>query len=149
LVKKLIDGMFWFKDDLSFINNKNTFEQHQEWWKMGNNKMVMNNLARVSKRHVRNTKGTRLDMKIVFLGHRGYQRGWRLKALDTMLEDTKGVNKCIGDITSIKVKNINLFLNQWLLQNMVWRTLGTLERLNYFFKQQRAPKKTSCSRYKC
>lgn len=39
-----------------------------------NNKMVMNNLTRVSKRHVRNTKGTRLDMKIVFLGHRGTKR---------------------------------------------------------------------------
>jgi hypothetical protein len=38
-----------------------------------NNKMVMNNLARVSKRHVRNTKGTRLNMKIVFLSHSGYQ----------------------------------------------------------------------------
>jgi len=76
-------GCVWFKDDLSFIDNKNTFKQHQERWKMGNNKkiriqtknnkMAINNLARVSKRHVRNTKGTRIDMKIVFLGHRGYQ----------------------------------------------------------------------------
>jgi hypothetical protein len=40
-----------------------------------NNKMVINNLARVSKRHVRNTEGTRIDMKIVFLGHRGVPRG--------------------------------------------------------------------------
>jgi hypothetical protein len=39
-----------------------------------NNKMVMNNLTRVSKMHVRNIKATRLDMKVVFLGHRGYQK---------------------------------------------------------------------------
>ncbi len=85
----------------------------------------MNNLTRVSKRHVGNTKGTRLDMN----------------ALDTMLEDAKGIKKCIWDITSIKVKNTNLFLNQWLLQNMVWRTLGTLERLNYFLKATKGTKK--------
>jgi hypothetical protein len=38
-----------------------------------NEKMATNNLTWVSKRKVRNTMGTKLDMKIFFLGSKGHQ----------------------------------------------------------------------------
>jgi hypothetical protein len=36
-------------------------------------KMTTNSFARVSKMHIKNTKGTRLIMKIFFLNNRGHQ----------------------------------------------------------------------------
>jgi 4-hydroxy-3-methylbut-2-enyl diphosphate reductase IspH len=38
-----------------------------------NDKMVTNNLTRVSKMHVRDTKGTRLNIKFSFVGNKGHK----------------------------------------------------------------------------
>ncbi len=38
LVKIQIEDDFWFEDDLSLVDNKNTFRQHQGWKEMKNNK---------------------------------------------------------------------------------------------------------------
>jgi hypothetical protein len=40
-----------------------------------NGEMTINNLVEVSKRHVKNTNGNKLDMKIFFLGNNGAPRG--------------------------------------------------------------------------
>ncbi len=38
LVKIQIEDDFWFEDDLSLVDDKNTFRQHQGWKEMKNNK---------------------------------------------------------------------------------------------------------------
>ncbi len=68
--------MFWFRNDLNLVNNKNTCEQHQRWWGMGNNKkmialirndkMTPNNSEGVEKGHLKH-QGARLAMVLFFL----------------------------------------------------------------------------------
>jgi hypothetical protein len=105
LVKIQISGAFWFKDDLSFINKlqQNILGQKIRSKKKDNNsnkdkKMTTNSFARVSKMHIENTMGIRLITKNFFLGNRGTKR---LKAIDTMLGDTK---KYIRDVACTRVK---------------------------------------------
>jgi len=137
-------GVFWFKDDLNFFNNKNTYKQHQGWWKMTNNKKMKfsirndkrttNNLTWVSKRHIRNTNGTKLNIKNFFSGNGGLAKGWGLKALHTMSKDTKGIKKYIGDVRGIKVKNILYFKQRFVgkhdrkhcMKNIGWHWKGPI-----------------------
>jgi hypothetical protein len=51
--------------------------------------------------------------KDVFLKQKGTTRSWVLKALYTMLEDTKDIKKYIRDITSTWVKSILYFTISW------------------------------------
>ncbi len=76
-----------------------------------NNKMAINNLVGVLKRHAKNSKSTRLDM-FYFWGQWGEweaPRGSVLRALDALLEDIKATKKCRRDIKSTRVKNILYF----------------------------------------
>jgi len=57
----------------------------------------------VLKKHIGNTKGIRLDIFFFFFKQYGGPRCWRLKELNTMLENTK---KYIKDVVATKVKNI-------------------------------------------
>ncbi len=56
LFKIQIGAMFLFNNDLNLIKNKNTYEQHQEWWKMRNNRK-MRILTRNDKITISNSMG--------------------------------------------------------------------------------------------
>jgi hypothetical protein len=51
--------------------------------------------------------------KYVLFKQEGTIRSWVLKALYTMLEDTKDIKKYIGDIRSTWVKSILYFISFW------------------------------------
>jgi hypothetical protein len=67
--------MFWFENDLKFVNKKKTPKQHHGCWKIEkkkkigmltrNNKMTTRNNKGVEN-HIGNTKGVKLNMKIFF-----------------------------------------------------------------------------------
>jgi hypothetical protein len=40
IVKIQIGAMFWFENDLSFVNKKNTPKQHHRWQKMEKSKNI-------------------------------------------------------------------------------------------------------------
>ncbi len=60
-------------------------------------------------------------------GSQGVPIGRRLKALNTMLEYTKGIKKCIGDITSIKVRK-----QKFVLEPMVVAKHGMEEHWGHW-----------------
>jgi hypothetical protein len=74
LIKTQINRVFWLRGDLNFVNNKNIAKQHQGFFlkrknkrtiiSIKNDKMTINILTRVSKRHVRNTKANRRHLEI-------------------------------------------------------------------------------------
>ncbi len=72
-----------------------------------NDKIAINNNG-VSKRHVGNIGWIKLDMELFFwvIGSTKMLKVKALKAMDTMFKDTKSTKKHIGDVTSIRVKNI-------------------------------------------
>ncbi len=116
LIKIQVDGVFWFKGDLGFVNNKNTLKQHRGWWKMTNNKrtkilirndkMTINNLVKVSNGMLKTPMAINWTWKFSFWAIRGHQEVEGRGLLDTMLMDTKDIKKYIIDFTNIRVKNI-------------------------------------------
>jgi hypothetical protein len=72
-----------------------------------NDKTTTNNIQ-VSKRHVENAKGIRLDMIFFFLGNKSTKtlKVEDIKVLNMMLKGTKGNKKYIGDVINTKVLNI-------------------------------------------
>jgi hypothetical protein len=111
--------------------------------------MATNNLTQVSKRHVRNTKGTRLDMKFFFLGNKGHQvvETWGLKALDITLEDTK---KYIGIVANTRVKNIfNIYFNLGYCRKHHRKIYWWMLKVPIFFKAMKGVKKYIMGAIKC
>jgi hypothetical protein len=97
----------------------------------------------MSKRHIINIKGVRLDFLFLFpFWATRAPRCWWLRVLDMMLEDTK---KYIGNyIVRIKVNYLFKFSNQRLLGSMIGKTLGMLQSFNWLLKiSNEMPKRTS------
>jgi hypothetical protein len=72
-----------------------------------NNKIT---IARVSKMHVGNIRGVRLNMKTFFSNNMGHFKMLKVECISIMWEDTKGMKKYLRDIVSFKFENILYFI---------------------------------------
>lgn len=127
LVKIEIGVVFWFENDLSLVDNKNTpnnIKDVKRWecqqWTTKQQQVIV----RVLKTDAWNTKSVRLNMKIFFLKNRGHQKCWGLH---------------LGMCT-LGLKTCYIFSNKLSLGSMVKRHWGILD---FLLRQWEAPKRPS------